>query len=125
MTMAVAMPATTMAPRGPDRTILSILASSASDDSGASWGTIMASSVKRCGAKFVRLSRRYGSAAGAPGRADVGDHRGDLIVGRRRREGRQAVGHGISGRARRVAAVEHHSNGVDGGRHLDGLVAGE
>src|ERR1700712_3526737 len=100
MTMAVAMPATTTAPLGPDRTILSILASSVSDDSGASWGTIMASSVKRCGAKLIRLARRHGSAAIAPGCANVGDHRGDLIVGQRLSERRHAVRHRISGRAR-------------------------
>src|ERR1700733_8725627 len=112
--MAVAMPATMMAPRGPDRTILSILASSVSGDSGTSWGTIMASSVKRCGAKLIRLARRHGSAAGAPGCADVGDHRGDLVVGQRLRERRHAVRHRIAGRARRIATVEHHSDGVDG-----------
>src|ERR1700730_15244171 len=53
MTIAVAMPATTTAPSGPDRTISSTRASSVSVDAGASWETIMASSLQRCRAERV------------------------------------------------------------------------
>src|SRR5260221_14477841 len=109
ITMEVAPLATATAPRGPERTITST--DSSSELAAAAGGEdefIMTSpSVQRCGAQFVRLSRRDGFATVSPGRPDIGDYGRDLVVGEPVRKGRHAVGHRVSRCARRVAAIEH------------------
>src|SRR3984957_18224989 len=119
------MPATTMAPRGPDRTISSILASSVSGDEGASWDTIMMSLLQWRGAERVGFGCRDRSAVIAPGNPDVGHHGGNFIVRKRLGERRHSVRHRIGGCPRRIAAIENHPYRVDGRRHLDRLIVGE
>ena len=59
-------------------------------------------------------------------RKAVDDHRTDAKArGQPLRKRRHAVRHRISGGPRRIAAIEHHPDRVDGGNHLDRLVAGE
>src|ERR1700722_19710112 len=113
------MPATTMAPRGPDRTISWILASSVSGDEGASWDTIMMSLLQRRGTERVGFGCRDRSAVIAPGNPDVGHDRGHFVVGKNLGEWRHSVRHRIARRSRRIAAIENHPYRVDGRRHLD------
>src|ERR1035438_10474272 len=119
MTIAVAMPATTTAPCGPDRTISSILASSVSGDDGASLETIMATSLQWRGAERVGFGGGNRGSVVAPGSADIGHNGSNLIIRKRLCEGWHTVGHRIAGRPRRIAAIENHSHRVHGRGHLD------
>src|ERR1700730_13126733 len=85
------MPATTMAPSGQDRTILSTLASSDSVDEAASWETIMASSLQWRGAECIGLACGNRRPVIAPGNADVGHDGRDLVVRERLGEWRPSV----------------------------------
>src|ERR1700687_2679997 len=105
MTIAVAMPATTTAPRGPDRTISSILASSVSGDDGASRETIMASSLQWRGAECVGFGCGDRSSVVAPGNPDVGHDGCDLVIRQRLDEQRHAVRHRIVCWGRRKTAL--------------------
>src|SRR4051812_38742003 len=109
--MAVAMPATTMAPCGPAVTMASTAASSDGEAPGPGGGELIMAgfrssqprfgrSVQRRGTQFIGLPRRNRGAAVAPGGADIGDHGGDLVVGERLRKRRHAVGHRIARGAR-------------------------
>src|SRR5260221_741360 len=116
ITMEVAPLATATAPRGPERTITST--DSSSELAAAAGGEdefIMTSpSVQRCGAQFVRLSRRDGFATVSPGRPDIGDYGRDLVVGQPMRKWRHAIGHWISSRPRRISALEPHPTRLNG-----------
>src|SRR5450631_1602398 len=105
MTIAVAMPATTTAPSGPDRTISSILAFSVSADEAESWETIMASSLQWRGAERVGFGCGNRGSVVAPGNADVCHDRRDLVIRERLCEGGHSVRHRVAGRARRIAAI--------------------
>src|ERR1700737_1777496 len=119
------MPATATAPSGPDPTILSTLASSDAVDGGASWETIMASSLQRCRAERVGFGCGNRGSVVAPGNPDVGHDRRDLVIRERLCEGWHSVRHRIACGARRIAAVENHPDRIDGRGHLDRLIARE
>src|ERR1700675_2091693 len=121
MTIAVAMPATTTAPSGPDRTISSILASSVSGDDGASRETIMVSScsLQWRGAERIGLACGNRGSVVAPGNADVGHNGGNLIIRKRLCEGGLSMRHRIAGRPGGVAAIKNHPHRVHGRGHLD------
>src|ERR1700722_10440341 len=102
------MPATTTAPFGPDCTISLILAYSVSGDEGASWGTIMPSSLQWRGAQRVGFRCGNCGAVIAPGNPDVGHDGGNLVVRERLGEGRHSMRHRIAGCTRWIAPVEDH-----------------
>src|SRR5450759_328666 len=119
MTIAVAMPATTTAPSGPARTILSTLASSVSADEAESWETIMASSLQWRGAERVGLACGNRGSVVAPGNPDEGHDRRDFVIRQRLGERRHSVRHRVAGRPRRIAAIQNHPHRVDSRGHLD------
>src|ERR1700722_4083110 len=119
------MPAITMAPRRPDRTISSILSSSASGDDGTSWDMIMMSSLQWRGAKRVGIACGNRGSMVAPGNTDIGHDRCDFVVRERLGERRHSVRHRVASRARRITAIKNHPNRIDGRGHLDRLIAGE
>src|SRR3984957_21107819 len=102
--MNVARPASTAAPDGPPG--LSRLGASSEPVSIGSVFSI-AASILRCGTQFIRITRGYRSAAVAPGGADVGDDRGDLVVGQTLCEGRHAIRSRVGLRAGRETTVQH------------------
>src|ERR1700681_2417469 len=119
MTIAVAIPATAIGPPGPVRTMASTESSSERDaEDSCADELIMSPSVQRCRAQLVGLPRRDGASAVAPGGPDIGDDGGDFVVGKPVREWRHAIWHRVSGRSRRIAAIEHHPDRVDRRTHL-------
>src|ERR1700754_4527507 len=125
MTIAVAIPATAIAPAGPERTMAWTDSSSELEEDGGEDELIMSPSVQRCRAQLIGLPRRDRASAIAPGGPDIGDDGSDLIVGQPLRERRHAVRHRIACRPRRIAAIEYHPDRIDRRTHLDRLVAGE
>src|SRR5580692_2223925 len=114
MTTNVAIPANATAPVAPERTMRRTDASSVLP--GSVWmGSVfsMAGSILWRRAQLIGVARGYRRAAVAPGSADIGDHGGDLVVGQALRERRHAIGPGVTLRARREAAVQHHADRVD------------
>src|SRR5690348_4304657 len=119
--MAVAIPARTSAPRGPAATIRPTRSSAVVAICSGSSELIMTASIERSGTKLVRLARTHGRAAIAPGGADIAHDGGDIIVGQDACKRWHAVGPRIALGARRIAAVQHHADRIDGGFHFDGL----
>src|ERR1700683_3071044 len=68
----------------------------------------IAASILRCGTQFIRIASGYRSTAVAPGGPNVGDDRGDLVVGQTLCEGRHAIRSRVGLRARRETTVQHH-----------------
>src|SRR6187402_1892609 len=117
------MPATTIAPCGPLATMLSTFSSMASGP--LSGVLIIDASLQGDGAQLVgfrSVDRRPGVA---PCRANIAHDSGNLVVGKGDRERRHTMGHRVAESAGRIATVQHHADRVDGGAHLDRLVAGK
>src|ERR1700677_3580323 len=99
-----------------------------SSDSGRSESGLalsMAFSVQRGGTQFIDLGGRDRRPMIAPGGADIGYDRRHFIIRQTLRKGRHTIGHGVAGSARWETAIQHHTDRIDGGLHLDRLIGGE
>src|SRR5215470_15648165 len=111
-TIAVAMPATANAPAGPRRTMSSTRRWSASSVAGSVG--IMRVSFGEQGPQLAYLRRRHRGAAVVPRHADVGHDGRGLGIVQDVRERRHSVRSWVLLGARRIAAVQHHANRIDG-----------
>src|SRR5688572_1991774 len=121
------MPATAKAPAGPRLTISSTCASLASVAWRSSGGVLTFSSLlfRQELAHLVDLGRRDRRAGIAPGDAYIGDDGRHFIVVQDVQERRHAMRPWVLARSRRVAAVQHHADGIDRSRHRDRWVRRE